>query len=210
MTFPLRVQIAVEGYLDEQVLRRLLACVRPDIAPPTVCHGLHGEAHLWRSVPSYYRACLSNQGITPFVILADLDNRKCSSLLIKQHIRHYHKIDNCLIRIAVCEIESWLLADAEALSQYLGVSASKIPQNTDALSDPKTYLINLARRGRNKRVCGDILPGNGHRQIGAGYNDRLSEYVSVCWHPEVAQQRSKSLSRAIAALRGFCPMRNDS
>lgn len=55
-------------------------------------------------------------------------------------------------RIAVREVEAWLLADAEQAAGFLAVPLARIPAEPETLPDPKATLIALAGRSR-KELC---------------------------------------------------------
>jgi hypothetical protein len=107
--------------------------------------------------------------------------------------------------VAVRAVEAWLLADAERLAAFLGIRAALIPRDPDAEHDPKTTLVNLARRSRRRAIREDIVPreGSGGR-VGPGYVGRLIEFVTAAengWRPGVAAGRSDSLRRCLEALQ---------
>ena len=106
------------------------------------------------------------------------------------------------LRVATRAIESWLLADAEMLAQYLGISQSRIPSIPDDLDDPKASLINVARMSRRKGLVDDLVPVSGHSgRVGRGYTFRITEFASLHWRPRVARQHSESLKRCMARVR---------
>jgi hypothetical protein len=99
-------------------------------------------------------------------------------------------------------VESWLMADAEALASFLGLSSNRIPQDPEQLDDPKREMVNLARRSRRAAIRKDMVPREGSgRPVGSAYASRLIEYVQSSWRPEVAGRQAESLRRAIACLR---------
>jgi hypothetical protein len=109
-----------------------------------------------------------------------------------------------LFRIAVREVEAWLLADREGIANFLGVAKIKVPQNPEAEHDPKNTLINLARKSRKRRLTIEIVPEPGSRaSIGPLYNARLSEFVMEHWDVGNARLSSPSLDRALHRLSLF-------
>jgi hypothetical protein len=106
------------------------------------------------------------------------------------------------LRIAVKEVEAWLLADREKLSSFLRVSAARLPVQPDTVSHPKELIVELARSSRNREVRADIVPrlGSG-RIVGVGYTGRLSEFVGLHWRPEVAAAECDSLRRCVDRVR---------
>jgi hypothetical protein len=107
-----------------------------------------------------------------------------------------------ILRIAVRELESWLLADSDALAKFFSVSPALFPTNPDDESDPKRTLVNLARRSRKSSIREDIVPEQGSRHpIGKGYQSRMVEFIEEKWRPLKAQDKSESLRRAINAIK---------
>jgi hypothetical protein len=105
-------------------------------------------------------------------------------------------------RIAVRSMESWLIADATRLAEFLEVPLQRIPRDPDTLDNPKTALINLARSSRSRAVREDMTPQEGTTgRVGAGYTSRIVEFASGDWRPIVAARASPSLARCLAALR---------
>jgi hypothetical protein len=104
-------------------------------------------------------------------------------------------------RVAVRQVEAWLMADAETLPQYLGVPQNAIPLDPEALPNAKTEMVNLARRSTRKDIRNDMVPRQGSgRAVGPAYTSRLIEYVKTAWRPWEAAQRSDSLRRALVCI----------
>jgi hypothetical protein len=108
-----------------------------------------------------------------------------------------------IFRIAVREVEAWILADVEGYSTFTGVSRVSFPNNPESELDPKRTLINLTRRSRKRSIREDIVPINSNAQIGPNYNGRLMEFVFFHWEISRAIPRSESLRRAYEKLRLF-------
>lgn len=114
---------------------------------------------------------------------------------------------NLLFRIAVREVESWLLADQVNLARFFGIAQSSIPARPDELPDPKQKLIDLARKSRNRRLREDIVPRKGSTaKQGPDYNVRLEEFVNGIWNPRTAAESSPSLHRATLKIERFHPI----
>jgi hypothetical protein len=112
-----------------------------------------------------------------------------------------------LLRIPVRAIEAWLMGDRERLAGFLNISVDLIPLNPDIETNPKTTLINLARRCRKTALREDIVPRAGSgAPVGPGYTGRIQEFVLQSkhrWRPEVAAESSDSLKRCIKALQNW-------
>jgi hypothetical protein len=141
----------------------------------------------------------------PFAVLTDLDKYSCPAELIAEWLT-VPKHPNLLIRVAVREVESWLLADQRSMSGFLGISQNVLPQSPDDLPDPKAFLIELARMSRHGLIRESIVPRkDSTAKLGPGYNGCLGWYVRTHWRPEVAKLSSPSLSRAIERFTSFRP-----
>jgi hypothetical protein len=188
------IAAAVEGSVDEAVVRKLI--VHAGGKPGTV-YGKNGKPFLRQKIKGYNNAARR----TPWIILVDLDrDADCAPPLC--HTWLPQPAPYLCFRIAVRQVEAWLMADAEALATFLSVARGKIPADPEGLDHPKTTMVNLARQSRRKAVRADMVPRQGSgRQIGPAYTSWLTEYVESRWRPEVAAQRAESLRRAIACLR---------
>jgi hypothetical protein len=195
------VNLVAEGLLDEQVLRHLLTqCGRPFM--PGVCYGKRGRAHLEQNLPRFNRA----SAYQPFIVLADLDRDDCPPSLVRRWLpQGTHP--NMILRIAVREVESWLLADRESFAGFLGVSVAKVPTQPDNETDPKLYIVSLARRSRYKKLREGVAPFSGSTsRVGKNYVGQLTRFILSQWSAERARHHSPSLNRALDALQHFSPV----
>ena len=137
-------------------------------------------------------------------MLVDLDHdADCAPDLCRVWLPH--RAQKMCFRVAVREVEAWLLADRERISQFLSVPLSKLPANPESEDDPKQVMVNLAARLRRRAIRQDMTPRPGSgRSVGPAYTSRLIEFVNapqISWRPDVAAQRSDSLRRCLQALR---------
>lgn len=138
----------------------------------------------------------------PFFVLTDLDTVDCAPTLIDDWLgKSAHH--NLIFRIAVREVEAWLLADIEGFSKFTGVSEANFRDNTEEIADPKAELLHLVKRCRIRKIKEDILPKNEFAAVGPNYNGRLGEFVMKHWSISRAMQRSDSLRRAMKHLSNF-------
>ncbi|MDM7911759.1 MAG: hypothetical protein QUS09_01540 [Methanotrichaceae archaeon] len=144
-----------------------------------------------------------------YLILADLDDATCAPSKIQEWLP-VSKNHNLIFRIAVREVESWILADRKGFADFLRIAQTKIPNNPDGLSDPKAKLIQLARSSRRREVKEDLVPkaGSTARQ-GPAYNARLISFVRESWNPEAARLASPSLDKTLRSLETFTPQWDD-
>ena len=106
------------------------------------------------------------------------------------------------MRVAVMEIEAWVIADRQSFAEWLGIATNVVPRNPDDVPDPKQELVDLARRSR-KRELREALVRNlpdGLFRPGPGYNAYLGSFVAQLWKPETARVNSPSLNRAIRRI----------
>lgn len=185
---PIAFSAAVEGPTDEAVLRRVVEHLGATLGP---VYGKTGKATLLRQLHSYNQAAQ----FWPWIVLVDLDrDAECAPPARTQWLPT--TATHMCFRIAVREIESWLLADRETLADFLGVALSRIEANPEALDDPKATLVNLARRSRRRGIRVDMVPRpESGRSEGPAYTSRLIEYAQGFWRPEIAAQHADSLQR---------------
>jgi hypothetical protein len=197
----IHITLAVEDQLSETVLRCLLdQSGRPYHVCQCLCRG--GFGYLKDNIGKFNKAA---RGM-PFLVLTDLDNpNTCPPDKIKSWLSEPTH-PNMLFRIAVVEIESWILAHREAIAKFLGVQATKIPADTDSISDPKRFLVNLARKSRFKIIRQDVAPPLGATsQQGPNYNACMGDFIRRFWRADLASENSQSLRRTLEKLRHFEP-----
>ena len=193
---PIFVHGAVEGLIDEAVLRRL---VREAGAVPGTIFGKEGKAFIKKRITGYNRAA----AFEPWVVLVDLDHdAACAALESNSWLPQ--AASHMCFRIAVREVEAWLLADSERLARFLGVRRSSVPKDPENLDDAKGAMIEIARSSRRQRIVKDMVPRSGsRRKIGPAYNSRLIQFVTGpanTWRPDVAAKSADSLNRCILRL----------
>lgn len=134
----------------------------------------------------------------PVLCLADTDG-KCARELSRSW-RPRNASNAFLLRFAVTEAESWLLADADALARYLDVPHVRVPARPDELADAKRAVLNLARRSRRRLIRQEMISSIDASKPGVGYNVHLRGFAMEHWRPSEAAQRSPSLQRAVRRL----------
>ena len=187
------ISAAVEGHVDEAVVRRLIAHVGGQTGD---VYGKNGKTALRQRINGYNNAARH----APWVVLVDLDNdADCAPPICDEWIPA--PAPNLCFRIAVREVEAWLMADAQTLARYLGVELGKIATEPEKLERPKDAMVDLARRSRRRDIREDMVPREkSGRRVGPAYASRLIEYVREHWRPKVAAERAESLQRAIHCL----------
>lgn len=183
------ISAAVEGLVDEAVVKSLISEAG---ACPGQVYGKKGKSNLRASIDGYNNAAR----FRPWFVLVDLDHdATCAPQLCRNWIAG--KAANLCFCVAVRVVESWLLADREAIAQFLSVSPSRVPADPESESYPKQVVVDLAARSRRRSIREDMVPRPGSgRSVGPAYTSRLIEFVqSPLWRPIIAAERSQSLLR---------------
>lgn len=194
------ISLAVEDILSEAVLKEMLKQSHRSFAIGA-CLNRGGNGYIKKIVPGLNQAA---KGM-PYLVLTDLDNAECPLAIISNWLTA-PKHPNLLFRVAVREVEAWLLAHREAFADFLDISVNLIPVNIDAIADPKQTLINLARKSPQKNLREGIVPDpNTTAKIGKDYNAQLIKFVHQSWKVESAIANSSSLQRTMNCLINFEP-----
>lgn len=183
------IAIATEDQLSEAIALRLIA----DIPTPHVVQlklGKTGNGYLKSKMNSWYQMAQHQV----MLVLTDLDRANCLVEFRDQWLVTAPP-KNLLLRIAVREVESWVLADHIAMRTLIG-GKGVLPAAPDDLVDPKQSLLKLAKSAP-KQVREDLLKTiDDNLAQGLGYNARLTAWISSEWSPQRAAERSPSLARA--------------
>lgn len=191
------VTLVYEDELSEAVMNKILNHFPKKYEVFNTYSG-HGFGYLKTNIKGFNQASIVN----PHFMLTDLDKYECPISLINEWI-NFDLNKNFIFRVAVREVESWLLADIEGFSQFLNISTANFPDNPDKEKDPKNTLIKLSKRSKKRDIKEDILPINDNASIGPNYNGCLSEFVYNHWNIKNAIKRSESLKRTFIKLKDF-------
>ena len=136
------------------------------------------------------------------VILTDLDSAECPPSLKADWMNKANVNDSLpekmSFNIAVTEVEAWLLADHQNLSNYLGIPANKLPSDTQ-ITNPKEFLLRCVESHGNRDAKTELLP-SGAARVGLGYNAYLSRFALAHWDFNDASQRNASLHRMVERI----------
>ncbi len=163
-----------------------------------------GSGDLRKKCPAFLN--MARSGIFT-VAIADLDTTVCAEALV----REWFAIDptsplalptEVVFRVAVREVESWIMADHKAWADYIEIAADNFSTTPDSLDDPKRHLLDVVRRKGRKNRHKAMLP-SGTANIGPGYNNTLCRFVEEHWSPNRASQKSPSLRKAMNALNAI-------
>lgn len=196
------INVATEDELSEAVACRLVRSVSANFEV-----GLRlrkGGVGYLRSSLSKFRQMANREHV---LLLTDLDTAACAPQLVESWQGQEPLPPRLLMRVAVCEIESWVLADRVGFSRLLGVSQALLPHYPDAIPNPKAFLLNVTRRA-SRSVRSDLLATRGTMASqGLGYNRVLSNFVDNNWSVDRARDYSPSLSKAVDRLSGLATFR---
>lgn len=187
------VILVVEDGLTDAVSTKILEHFGIEIVKRVI---YEGNSYLEQKAQSYNQAAHEECGV---FMLTDLDSPKiCPPTLIqswvKSHLNHWF-----FLRVAVMEVESWIMADRQAMSEFLKVSIDHIPRNTDEIAAPKEFLVSLVRRSKSAGLRRTLVPGRNNKtaKVGNEYNPRLIQFVREHWDLERAATASPSLKRTL-------------
>ncbi|MDR2219000.1 MAG: DUF4276 family protein [Methylobacillus sp.] len=176
--------------LGEKLATEIAGCT---LAQPVI--NTNGVTSLKKSISRY----LDTTHVCPVLCLADTDG-KCAVRLLRSWLPK-HASSSFILRFAVTESESWLLADREGLADFFGLSQSLLPRRPDDLADAKRELLDLARRSKKRLIRQEVVSSKDLRKPGEGYNIHLCDFVTRHWQPLRAITNSPSLERAVNRLK---------
>lgn len=186
--------IWAEGFLDRLAAETLATRIGFKIEGPVREAG--GGPAFWASI-NKYNAAAKQCGL--IFALADHDSIRCVGDKIKKRVPNRNR--NMILRLCVAELESWLLADADALADHLSVSPGKFPREPDREADPKRLLVAISNGSSKLSIRHGMVPKPGYSSVcGPEYSSIVAEFIDRHWRPRRAAERSPSLRRAIAAL----------
>lgn len=186
------INLAVEGPVDEAVIGRVFNYV--GVAVGNV-YGHKGRKYLKQKIAAFNHAAR----LHPWLVVVDLDVDQCPPALCAEWLPA--PSEGMALRVAVHQIESWLLADREMISDFLGVPLSRIPFQPERIPDSKQIMVQLARASRRREIRDDMVPREGSpKKEGRAYAARLIEYANSRWRVEVAKDNAESLHRCINAV----------
>jgi len=192
------VNLVVEDALSEAFSRRILAQASLESG---IVYGKQGFGYIKTRLAGFNNGAKS----ASYFVLADLDQFQCPAGLWAEWLPNIRRHRNLIFRVAVREVESWLLADYESLKEYLGLKENNRYSNTDELPDPKREFLSLALRSSKRTVREAVVFQNRDGTVyqGPDYNGALIGYVEKDWSLSAGMRRSNSLARAVRAVSRF-------
>ncbi|RKU11457.1 hypothetical protein C6502_08800 [Candidatus Poribacteria bacterium] len=191
------VILAVEDRLSDAISTKILESFDIGIM---LRIGFKGNSYLQQKAPSLNQTA---RGPYNVFILTDLDSpQSCPPQLIQSWISAPLN-SGFFLRVAVMEVESWIMADRSALAKFLSIPVRRIPSNTDDIPNPKEFLVSLARRSNRRRLRDQLVPALGATtaRVGPEYNSRFSEFIQIHWDLERAAVAFPSLKRTLDRIR---------
>jgi len=185
------IAIVTEDRLTEAVCERLAADLGIEVHMKLRKDGC---GYLKSKLDSFMQMSLHY----PVLVVTDLDEKTCAPSLLRSWLNGRVLPPEMMLRVAVREVEAWLMADHEAFGDFIG---ARINFDVESLADPKARLLSLARNA-NRNVREELVAARGAvASQGVGYNIRLGNFVANSWSPERAAANSDSLFRTIRKLR---------
>ena len=134
------VILAVEDTLSDAVSTKILESFGIEIM---LRIGFKGNSYLKQKAPSLNQTA---RGSYDVFMLTDLDSpQNCPPQLIQSWIRAPLN-SGFFLRVAVMEVESWIMADRSALARFLSIPVRRIPSNTDDIDNPKEFLVSACTK----------------------------------------------------------------
>jgi len=146
------LNVIVEDVLSETVMRRLLEQV--GFQGESTFRMMRGNGKIRQGMPKF---AVAASRFFPHIVLTDLDRYPCPLALMETWSMGSLP-EALLFRIAVHEVESWLMADRERFAASLSLPIGKVPLNPDLEPDAKQCLFGLIRKSRKRRLRKELLP----------------------------------------------------
>jgi len=153
----------------------------------------NGKGKIKKQISAYNNAAQYGY----YFVITDLDDDyNCAPLLIKDWLPTQSST-KLFFRVAVHEIESWLLADRKNFAAFFSISHDLIPLEPDKEKDPKRIIISLAKKSKKKVIRESIVPIDDFVSNGPGYNNQFQNFIQKYWDINSARKNSPSLDRTI-------------
>ena len=176
-------------------MNRLLAHI--GFAGKTIFRITRGNDQIKQNISKYKGA----SRVIRHLVLTDLDRYPCPPALFDDW-NVGELPPTMLLRIAVREVEAWLLADRNGIAFFLHAPVEKVPFSPETEDDPKQSLFSVVRKSRKRRLVEDVVPKPG-AHIGPLYNELMCDFALNHWRIEAALENAPSLSRNISRISAF-------
>lgn len=189
----LYLNIVCEGMTDAPILRKIAEELGFSIAE---IWEKGGSGNIKKYLASYNQAA-QNIPHQPWFVVLDLDQKECAPSYARECL--YQASPNMIFRIAVREIESWIMSDREHFAKFFRIPKEKIPLFPDEEINPKRKLVQLVKEYCNdKNIQLDIIP-MGKAEFGRGYLSQIQKFLfgnKNTWRLEEGIKHSESLQKA--------------
>ncbi len=168
--------------------------------------GLTGNAELREQARELARSAMPHQ---LKLLITDLDSGSCPAALRREWLGPVPLPESMLFRVAVREVEAWVMADRGNFAEFFEVPTKKISDNPEGLSNPKDELLRVIYQYSKRPDKGEIATVDRDREPGKlrpgpRYNKALSEFVlDGFWNPENASETAPSLDRTRQRIEKF-------
>ncbi len=195
----MKIHVVTEGKLEVPVAKRLIAFCGHSRG---WIYQVRGSGNIKKKAKIYANLADAETGV---FVLTDFMDSGFSCLIdarqkyLGTDVAAIHP--NFLLRFAVNELESWLLADHKNFAQLLGVKPEKISSQPDMLQDPKKHIAELAHLSPRKAIKSDLISDSCKQ--GRLYLPKMEMFVNKVWDIEAAMRRSPSLNRCVTRLRSL-------
>lgn len=156
-----------------------------------------------RLLPALSRYANCARHVRPVLCIADTDH-ECP-VDMKNKWFPEDGPPSLLLRLAVSEAESWVLADRRAVADFFDVPLGSIPGEPECLEDAKLEILRIISKTRRRSLRAEMLGNSKQLRPGAGYNVHLSRLIAEKWELERAVEGADSLRRAVAAISALQP-----
>lgn len=193
-----RILVVGEDGLCCALGERLVATCLPEWQLAGTSIDTRGRTRLAPALPRYAQQALHVQ---PVLCVADTDGDCAVDLAAAWLSRQAPPA--LLLRLAVTEAESWLIADREGLAQTLAIPQNRLPHRPDEEPDPKGLIVAQAARSSLRVIREELVSATDRNKPGTGYNLHLCGFARSRWEARRAAERSPSLARAVRRLDEF-------
>lgn len=193
-----RIRIVGEDTLCCALGERMVAETLPEWTLAGDSINTRGRTKLVPALPRYVQQA---EYVQPILCLADSDHQ-CPFELVHQWLpRGVH--NRFLLRLAISEAESWVLADREGAAEFFGVALKHLPREPEKDVDAKRTVLRIAKLSSKRLLRTEMVSEVDSSKPGSGYNLHLSKLIAEKWEPIRASEQSPSLNRALFRLRAL-------
>lgn len=192
------IRVVGEDALCCALGERLVAQALPEWSLAGESINTRGITKLVPNLPRYVEQA---RHVQPVLCIADTDHR-CPVELLREWTMN-RAAERFLLRLAVSEAESWILADRQGTAEFFGIALKHVPEFPEHIPDAKRTVLRLATLSKVRPLRQEMVSSVDINKPGSGYNLHLCRLVSDHWSPARAAACSGSLSRAISRVRAL-------